>query len=65
MSATREYGHQFFTQKLSSGVYLFLYNYGDNNVVCLIHPTPDIADTLEYYIPDEYVVNTMGDNMLE
>ena len=31
----------------------------------MIHPNPDIADIPEAYIPDEDVVDAMGDDMLE
>ena len=30
-----------------------------------MHTTPDSADTLSTYIPDEEVVGTMGDYMME
>ena len=65
MSATREDAHLIFTQNFSSGDYLFVYAYGDNNIVGLITPTPDSEDTLEAYIPDEDVVDTMEVDILE
>ena len=55
----------FFTHKFSSGDYLSVYNTGDNNVVGLIHPTPDIEKTLEVYIPDQDVVDTMVADIME
>ena len=65
MSTTREYYHPVFPQKFSSGDYLLVYDDGDNNVVDLIHPTPYSEDTLEAYMPDGDVIDTMGDDMLE
>ena len=50
MSATVEDDHLIFTQKFSSGYNLFVYAVGYNNVVGLIHPTPESADTPEAYI---------------
>ena len=64
MSANREDDHLVFTQKSFSGVYLFFYAAGEN-VVGLIHTTPDIVDIPEYYIPDENVVDNMGDGMMQ
>ena len=52
-------------QNLSSGDYLFVCDYGYNNVVGLIQPTPDGPDTLAAYIKDEGVVDTVVDDMLE
>ena len=44
---------------------IFFYDTGDNNVFGLIQPAPDSEDTLEAYIIDEDVVDTMVDYMLE
>ena len=52
-------------QNFSSDDNLFFYTSGDNNVVRLIQPTPDSAYTMESYITDEDVVNTMVDDILE
>ena len=54
-----------FSQKLFSGNYFFVYASGDNDVVVLIHPNPDSAETLESEITDEEVFDNMGDDMLE
>ena len=59
------YDHFIFPQRFSSGDYLFVYADGDNNVVGLIHSTLDSEDTPEYCVPDEYMVDTMGDNIME
>ena len=53
-----------FSQKFYSGDYLFVYAYYDNNVVVLIHPTPESEDTPKAEIPYEELVGTMGDDML-
>ena len=65
MSDTGEEDHLIFSQKLYSGDYLFVYDADDNSVVGLIYPTPDSSDTLEDYIPDEDVFDTMGDDIME
>ena len=52
MSATVEYYHLIFPQKFSYGDYFFFYSVGDNNVVGLIHTTPESEDTPEAVIPD-------------
>ena len=65
MSSTGEDDHSFFPQKFSYSDYLFVYTDGNNNVVDLIHTTPDSADTPEACMPDEDVVDIMGDDMLE
>ena len=54
-----------FPQEFSSGDYLFIYDYGDNNVVRFIHPTTDSENKPEDYMPDEDVIDTIGDYMLE
>ena len=54
-----------FTQKFSSGDYLFVYDCDDNNVVVLIYTPPWSADTTEAEIPDEEVVDNMLDDVLE
>ena len=48
-----------FTQKFFSSDYLFVYDFDDNNVVLLIHTTPESVDTLVYKIPYEEVVDAM------
>ena len=65
MSSTKEYDHFIFPHKFSSDDYLFIYAAGDNNVVSLIYPNPDIEDTPEAYITYEDAVDTMGDDILE
>ena len=65
MSVTREDDHLFFTQRFSSGDYYFVYAADNNNVVGLIHPTPESADTSEDETPYDYVVGNMVDHMLE
>ena len=52
--------HNFF-----SGDDLFVYDYDDNNVVVLIHPTSESADKTESDIIYEEVVDAMGDDMLK
>ena len=54
-----------FSQNLYYGDYLFVYAYDDNNVVALINPTPESADTPEAKMPYEEVVDTMGYDMLD
>ena len=54
-----------FPQKLFFGDYFFVYASDDNNVVLLIHPTSESADTPEDDIPDWVVVDTMVDDLLE
>ena len=65
MSTTGEDNHLIFPQKFSSSDYLFVYDYGDNNVVDLIHPIKDSAYTPEADILDKEVVETMGEDMLD
>ena len=64
MSANIEYDILIFPQKFFSGDYFFVYAAGDNNVVVLIHTTPYRVDTPEADIMDEYVFDTMLDNIL-
>ena len=47
MSATREYYHLILTHNFPFSHYFFVYAAGENNVVGLIHPTPNNEDTLE------------------
>ena len=54
-----------FPQKFSDYYYVYLYSSYYNNNVGLIHPTPDIQDSTEDEIPDNYVVDTMVDDSLE
>ena len=54
-----------FSQKLYLGDYLFVYAFYKNNVVVLIHTTPEIADTPEADIPYKEVVDTMVDDILD
>ena len=54
-----------FSQKFYSGYYLFVYASDENNVVILIHTTPESSDTPEDLMPYEEVVDTMGDDMLD
>ena len=60
MYAPGEDDHLIFPQKFSSSEYFFVYYYGENNVVGLLQPTPDSADTPETYMTDEDLVYTMG-----
>ena len=62
---TEEGGQLIFPWKFYSSDYLFVYAADENNVVCLIHPTPQSEDTLESEILDQDVVDTMVDYMLE
>ena len=55
----------YFSQKLYSGDYLFVYASDDNNAVVFIQNTPDSVDTPEAEIPYEDVVDTTGDYMLD
>ena len=64
MSSTGEDDKLIFTQNFYSCDYLFVYDAGDNNVVGLIQTIPDSADTSESYMPDEDMVDTMGDDIL-
>ena len=64
ISATGEYYHLIFPQKLSSCDYSSFYASGDN-CFGLIQPTPYSAGKLESKIPDEYVVDNMVDYMME
>ena len=63
--ATGKYDQFIFPHKFSSGDYLSIYDDGDNNIVVLIHPTPDSKDTLEAHMPYEDVFDTMRNDMLE
>ena len=45
--------------------YLFVNASDDINVVVLIHPTSESADTPEADMPQEEVVDTMGDDMMD
>ena len=65
MSSNVEDDHIIFPQKFYSGNSLFVYDYGDNNVANLIHTTPYISDILEFYMPNEDVVGTVVDDILE
>ena len=65
MSSTGEYDHLIFPHNLSSSDYLFVYAAGENNVVILIQNTPDSADTTDFYMTDEDVVDNMGDDIIE
>ena len=47
------------------GDYFFVYASDDNNVVVLIHPTPENAGTPKDEMPYEEVVDNMGDDMLD
>ena len=38
--------------KFSSGDYVFLYSYDENNFVGLVQTTPESSDAPEYEIPD-------------
>ena len=64
MFSTIECYHLIFPKKFSSYYYLFVYSYGDNNVVGLMQPTPQRAYTPEVEILYEYVVDNMVDDML-
>ena len=65
MTATGEDDHFIFTQKLSSGHYFCVYDDADKHAVGLIQPDTDSGETMEYYIPDQGAVGTMGDDILE
>ena len=65
MSATIEYEQLILPHKFSSDYYFFVYAARENNVVGLIHTTPDSSDIPEADIPDEDLVDTMGYGMLE
>ena len=54
-----------FSQKLYSGDYFFVYASDEHNVVVLIHPTPEIADTPEADMTYDEVVDTMGYDILD
>ena len=59
-----EYDHLVFPNKFPSGDYFFVYDASDNNVACLIQPTPNSADTPNAYMTDEEVVDTMVYDMM-
>ena len=65
MYVTREYDHLIFLQKFYPSSYLFVYNSYENNVVGLIHTTPESEDTTESEIQDEGDVDTMRYDMME
>ena len=65
MSATGEYDHQIFLQKFSYGDSFFVYDADKDNIVGLIHNTPDSEDKLEAYMTYEDLVDTMGYDILE
>ena len=65
MSATGQYEHLIFPQKFFSGDFLSVYASDENYVVVLIHPNSEHTDTPEAEIPDQEVVDTMGDGILE
>ena len=65
MSATTEYDHLIFPQKLSSGNYLCVYSGGHNNVVGLICTYTYNEDTPEDYMKNEDMVDTMVDDIME
>ena len=65
MSNTIEYNEFIFPLKFYSYGYLFIYASDENNIFGFIHPTPDISYTLEYEIPDKYVVDNMVDDSME
>ena len=59
-----KYDKLFFPQTLYYVDYLYVYADNDNNIGILIQTTPEITDTTESEILDEYVVYTMLDDML-
>ena len=63
--ATREYYHLIFPQKFSPGDYSFFYASGDNNVVGLIQLITYNAYTLGGCVLDDYLVYTMGNDIME
>ena len=54
-----------FSQKFYFSDYLFVYASDDNNVVVLIQPIPESADTTEADMQYEKVVDTMGYDILD
>ena len=65
MYATGEDDHFIFPQKFSSTDHSFVYADDDDNIVGVLQTTPEGADTLEFEIPDQELVDTMGDDMME
>ena len=65
MSVNGEDDHLTFTQKFSSGDYLFVYAAGENNVVSLIQTNTYSEDTPDEYMSDQDVVDAMLNGMLE
>ena len=59
-----KYEKLIFPQTLYYVDYLYVYADNDNNIGILIQTTPEITDTTESEILDEYVVYTMLDDML-
>ena len=59
MPTAREDDHLIFSHKLSSSDYVCFYAASDNNVSVLIHPNTYSKYTLEAYIIDEYIFDTI------
>ena len=65
MSATVEDDHLIFTQKFFSSDYFFAFSGANNSVSGLIQTTTYSADIPVDYMPDEDLVDTMVNDMLE
>ena len=65
MPTTREYAQLVFPYNFSSVDYLFLYTDDEKNVFVSIQPITESAYKPEADIPDENVVDTMVDDILE
>ena len=65
MFTTIEDYHLISPHKLSSSDYYYVYDDDEDNVVGQLQTTPKSSDILEAEIPDEDVVNIMGDDILD
>ena len=65
MFTTIEDYHLISPQEFSSSDYYYVYADDEDNVVGQLQTTPKSSDILEAEIPDEDVVNIMGDHILD
>ena len=65
MFTTIEDYHLISTQEFSSSDYYYVYADDEDNVVGQLQTTPKSSDILEAEIPDEDVVNIMGDDIMD
>ena len=65
MYSTGEYYRFICIKTFSSGYYSFVYTDDENNVLGLIQLTTESAYILEAEISDQYLVHTMGNDILQ